>query len=342
MSDDGGSSGDEEVRLVDGDSEDDDEQQSITSSSGSSASSRKAPMIQARLPAYLMEAFEELYHEDGLAVLGRGLGTMLLLATFVRFYADPGPDGHAALVREEQQNERLAQTTTSAASSQAPAVPAATAAGSTPPLVFVLGLKDAERKALVSTLVDWGTPPELLPTEVTNESGQGKDRETMYKRGGIFLITSRILIVDLLTQVANPRDIEGILVAHAENVTEQSTDAFILRIYRTQKQWIASGGAGAGNGNSSSMVSTATVGMPDAVRAVSRTSSLSPSPHGFVKAFTDNCDALMAGFAKVDKILKSCTCGGCICTLVSTMLLRPSWNNAPHMSMSFISNLLRP
>ena len=305
MSDDEGSSGDEEVQLVDGGSEDDDEQQSTTSSSGSSASFRKAPMIQARLPAYLMEAFEELYHEDGLAVLGRGLGTMLLLATFVRFYADPGPDGHAALVREEQQNERLQQTTTSAASSQAPAVPAATAAGSTPPLVFVLGLKDAERKALVSTLVDWGTPPELLPTEVTNESGQGKDRETMYKRGGIFLITSRILIVDLLTQVANPRDIEGILVAHAENVTEQSTDAFILRIYRTQKQWIASGGAGAGNGNSSSMVSTATVGMPDAVRAVSRTSSLSPSPHGFVKAFTDNCDALMAGFAKVDKILKS-------------------------------------
>lgn len=296
MADDGDSSGDEIQVIEGGVGDDGDEQQSTMSSSGSSASSRKAPMIQARLPAYLMEAFEELYHEDGLAVLGRGLGTMLLLATFVRFYADPGPNGHAALVREEQQNERLEQT--ASASSQAP-MPAA---GATPPLVFVLGLKDSERKALVSTLLDWGTPPDLLPTEVTNESGQGKDRETMYKRGGVFLITSRILIVDLLTQVANPRDIEGILVAHAENVTEQSTDAFILRIYRTQKQWIASGGAGNG---SSSLISTATAGMPDAVRAVSRTSALSPSAHGFVKAFTDNCDALMAGFAKVDKILKS-------------------------------------
>ena len=274
MSDD--DSSEDEVQVVKGD---EDGQQSTTSSSGSP---RNVPMIQARLPAYLMDAFEELYHEDGLAVLGRGLGTMLLLAAFVRFYADPGPDGHAALVREEQQNERLEQrqaAAAAAASSQAAARDApAAAAVSTPPLVFVLGLKDPERKALMATLVDWGTSPELLPTEVTNESGLGKDREIMYKRGGVFLITSRILIVDLLTQVANPRDIEGILVAHAENVTEQSTDAFILRIYRTQKQWIAGGGGGV-NGSSTMFASTATSGMPDAVRAVLRTSALSPSPH---------------------------------------------------------------
>ena len=59
------------------------------------------------------------------------------------------------------------------------------------------------------------------------------------------IITSRILIVDLLTGIADPVDIEGLLVAHAEAVTEQSTEAFIVRIYRTQKQW---GGAAAGKG----------------------------------------------------------------------------------------------
>jgi len=251
--------------------------------------SSQQPMIQAKLPAYLSHAFAELYEEDGLVVLGRGLGTLSLLATFVRFYADPSPDGHAALVREE----------TGTSTSSGGRDPSSASDPLTPPLVFVLGLKDSERKALISTLVDWGTPPELLPTEVTNESGQGKDRETMYRRGGVFLITSRILIVDLLTQIANPRDIEGILVAHAEHVTEQSTDAFILRIYRSQKRML-SGGSGA-----SSTVSTGTAGIPDATDAVARTSSLSPSAHGFVKAFTDNPDALMAGFARVDKILKS-------------------------------------
>jgi DNA excision repair protein ERCC-4 len=91
----------------------------------------------------------------------------------------------------------------------------------------------------------------------------------MYQRGGVFVITSRILIVDLLTNVASPKDIDGVLVGHAESVTEQSTEAFILRIYKAQKQW-----------------------------------SSSENP-GFVKAFSDAPESLMAGFAKVDKILKS-------------------------------------
>jgi DNA excision repair protein ERCC-4 len=89
----------------------------------------------------------------------------------------------------------------------------------------------------------------------------------MYNRGGVFVITTRILIVDLLTNVANVKDIDGMLVAHAENVNEQSTEAFILRIYRTQSQCRCSG--------------------------------------GFVKAFSDAADMVMSGFAKVDKILKA-------------------------------------
>jgi DNA excision repair protein ERCC-4 len=101
------------------------------------------------LPSYLAEAFGDLYAEDGLLVLGKGLGLLNLLASFVRFYADV-EEGHAA-----------ESTSTK------------------PPLVFVLGLRDNERKALVSILETWGTPPQLLPTMVTNESGQGKDRAGM-------------------------------------------------------------------------------------------------------------------------------------------------------------------
>ena len=245
------------------------------SDSSSDGKGRRRPLVPSKLPGYLSDAFADLYGEDGLAVLGRGMGMLGLLASFVRFYGDPGPDGHAALVREEERDRVMSEGATAGAT-------AGTTATTTPPLVFVLGLRESERRALRSTLDDWGTPSRLLPTEITNESGQGKDREAMYRRGGVFLITSRILIVDLLTGIADPVDIEGLLVAHAEAVTEQSTEAFIVRIYRTQKQW---GGAAAGKGP--------------------RRSALSPTPHGFVKAFTDNPDSLVAGFAKVDKILKA-------------------------------------
>jgi DNA excision repair protein ERCC-4 len=56
------------------------------------------------------------------------------------------------------------------------------------------------------------------------------------------------------------------LVAHAEQVTEESMEAFILRIFMGQKQ---------------------------------------PFGSGFVKAFTDAPDQLIAGFAKPDKVLKA-------------------------------------
>jgi hypothetical protein len=109
------------------------------------------PMVPTGLlPSYLAEAFGELYAEDGLLVLGKGLGLLNLLASFVRFYSDVN-DGHASLIEENNK-------------------------GNKPPLIFVLGLREAERNALISILETWGTPPELLPTMITNESGQGKDR----------------------------------------------------------------------------------------------------------------------------------------------------------------------
>mmetsp|Transcript_43823 Transcript_43823/g.133399 ORF Transcript_43823/g.133399 Transcript_43823/m.133399 type:complete len:840 (-) Transcript_43823:1071-3590(-) len=238
------------------------------------------PSIPVCLPAYLAEAFGDLLEEDGLLVLGRGMGLLSLLAAFVRFYAD-AEDGYAAMIEETKWvgNETLGGSNGGEGATQSSSSAMLQKEPRRPPLVFVLGLREAERYSLLSTLTAWGTPPHLLPVEVTNESGQGKDRSLLYRHGGVFLITSRILIVDLLTGVAAPKDIEGILVAHAESVTEQSTEAFILRIYRTQKRWATH------HGSSSAVTSKTSL--------------------GFVKALSDNPNSLMAGFAKVDKILKA-------------------------------------
>ncbi|GKY98760.1 hypothetical protein MPSEU_000832300 [Mayamaea pseudoterrestris] len=200
------------------------------------------------LPAYLAEAFEDLYAEDGLAVLGRGLGALPLLASLVRYYADT-EEGHVATLREENNKH--------AAVNNAPIKP---------PLVIILGLKDDEGKALLHILQSWGTPSHMLPTFVTNESGQSNDRAPLYCRGGVLSITSRILIVDLLSHVVSSNDIDGMLVFHAENVVPESMEAFILRIFYTQKQPFAS---------------------------------------GFCKAVSQDPEKLMMGFAKVDKIMKA-------------------------------------
>jgi DNA excision repair protein ERCC-4 len=61
-------------------------------------------------------------------------------------------------------------------------------------------------------------------------------REKMYAQGGIFSITSRILVVDLLTSLLNPETITGLVVLHADRIVATSLEAFILRIYRQKNK----------------------------------------------------------------------------------------------------------
>jgi DNA excision repair protein ERCC-4 len=58
----------------------------------------------------------------------------------------------------------------------------------------------------------------------------------LYAAGGMFSITSRILVVDLLTFPNLAEAITGIVVLHAENVIATSTNAFILRIFRQKNR----------------------------------------------------------------------------------------------------------
>ncbi|KAF1783833.1 DNA repair nuclease, XPF-type/Helicase [Phytophthora cactorum] len=59
---------------------------------------------------------------------------------------------------------------------------------------------------------------------------------TMYKRGGVFFVTARILVVDLLSNHVDPGLISGLLVNDAHHVTETSIEAFILRLYRERNR----------------------------------------------------------------------------------------------------------
>jgi hypothetical protein len=60
---------------------------------------KKSVIPEGLLPSYLANAFGDIYEEDGLLVLGKGLGWLTLLASFVRFYADV-EDGHVSILED--------------------------------------------------------------------------------------------------------------------------------------------------------------------------------------------------------------------------------------------------
>ena len=162
---------------------------------------------------YLSLAFQEQSKEDGLTVMCRGCGVHKLLTKFIQFYCYGSDTHHMSQVEEEERK-----------------------------LVFVINVKDEEygggrhkqsdEQTIMDTLLAEGVPPNRLPTLLTSKTKLEGKREEVFAKGGCFICTSRILIVDLLNGKVNAKRISGILVPDAHEITEGGVEAFIIRKYR--------------------------------------------------------------------------------------------------------------
>lgn len=107
-------------------------------------------------------------------------------------------------------------------------------------LIIIVGAEDRENAWIGEALAEHAaismSPKARGLTVVNTDFTNVGAREKMYARGGIFSITSRILIVDLLTGLLNPETITGIVVLHADRVSTTSLEAFIVRIYRQKNK----------------------------------------------------------------------------------------------------------
>ncbi|XP_064605253.1 DNA repair endonuclease XPF-like [Liolophura sinensis] len=96
-------------------------------------------------------------------------------------------------------------------------------------LVLVLNVSSTEVDYLTEQLEIEGVKP--LPKVITNEYN-ASDRQSIYLQGGVLFITSRILVVDLLTDRVPIDHVTGILVYKAHKIIDSCQEAFILRLYR--------------------------------------------------------------------------------------------------------------
>uniref|UniRef100_A0AAR2KC27 DNA repair endonuclease XPF n=1 Tax=Pygocentrus nattereri TaxID=42514 RepID=A0AAR2KC27_PYGNA len=74
-----------------------------------------------------------------------------------------------------------------------------------------------------------------LPQTV-NSDVQSSERYHVYTQGGVLYVTSRILVVDFLTDKIPAHLISGILVYRAHKIIDSCQEAFILRLYRQKNK----------------------------------------------------------------------------------------------------------
>ncbi|KAI1407763.1 DNA repair protein, partial [Hypoxylon sp. FL1857] len=164
-------------------------------------SANNAPQpVKLSLPLeYQQHLFQELRAEDELVVIAKGLGLMRLVTNLLHSYDAAGNN-----------------------------------------LIIVVGAEDRENvwigEALAESSAISGAPKARGLTIVNTDFTSVAAREKMYARGGIYSITSRILVVDLLTSLLDPETITGLIVLHADKVIATSLEAFILRVYRQKNK----------------------------------------------------------------------------------------------------------
>ncbi|CAH1775707.1 unnamed protein product [Owenia fusiformis] len=100
-------------------------------------------------------------------------------------------------------------------------------------LVLVLNTTTHEQEYFIEQLANDGVLP--LPKIVTNELAATK-RHSIYMEGGVLFVTSRILVVDMLTDRVPMDLVSGILVYKAHKILESCQEAFILRLYRQKNK----------------------------------------------------------------------------------------------------------
>ncbi|XP_042720597.1 DNA repair endonuclease XPF [Lagopus leucura] len=100
-------------------------------------------------------------------------------------------------------------------------------------LVLVLNTSAAEEEYFIDQLRSDGVVH--LPRRVTNEIPSSA-RYEFYTQGGVLFATSRILVVDFLTDRIPANLITGVLVYKAHRIIESCQESFILRLYRQKNK----------------------------------------------------------------------------------------------------------
>jgi DNA excision repair protein ERCC-4 len=146
--------------------------------------------------------FSELCAEDALLIIGRGMGLERLVGAFIELYAHPETlvllvNGSAEICN--YYNYSLA-----------------------PMNGFAGSILDRVKSGPLFRFID------------TDNSSS--ERAQLYMAGGVLAATSRVLLTDMLTDRLPIHMVTGLLVVDAHKITENSNEAFIIRLFRERNQ----------------------------------------------------------------------------------------------------------
>ncbi|RKP19690.1 hypothetical protein ROZALSC1DRAFT_28734, partial [Rozella allomycis CSF55] len=101
-------------------------------------------------------------------------------------------------------------------------------------LVFLVHASSEQEQSFISIFKAQGW--DLNNFKCVNSDLTAKARSQMYEKGGVFSITSRILVMDLLKEHIPIEKTTGMLILNAHTITDETLEAFAMRLYRQKNK----------------------------------------------------------------------------------------------------------
>ncbi|VEU22063.1 DEKNAAC103081 [Brettanomyces naardenensis] len=163
---------------------------------------------------YQHKIVEQLVINDGLTILGRGLGLGRIVANLLHI---------------------LSASSTNANGKSC--------------LIFLINASEFENFQLGEEFMElsWleeagGESTSAATTSGFSVIGAGEGttadkRRNVYRKGGIVSVSNRILVTDFLAEVIDPSTVTGLVILHADKIRDYSNDRFVVNLYRRKNKW---------------------------------------------------------------------------------------------------------
>lgn len=145
----------------------------------------------------------DLVKDDAILVLGRGLGMIEIVSNLIHVLT------HISSLKQGKQG-----------------------------LIIVLNANPSEVNYIGEELLELNHFKNTNTFKVFNAESTSIDkRRQMYYEGGVICVSNRIFVADLLNKCIDANVITGLIMLHADQISEFSTHRFIIQLYRKYNKW---------------------------------------------------------------------------------------------------------
>lgn len=163
----------------------------------------------------------DLVKDDGLVILGKGLGLNQIVANLLHVLGQATIRDKKSLIMlinaSEEENNFLEETLME--------------------LSWRRSNVSDETDSIIDNNKDLTERNGHNFVSLLGDAGTVDKRRKIYSNGGIISLSNRVLVTDILGDVIEANTITGLVILHAENISQYSMDRFVVNLYRKSNKW---------------------------------------------------------------------------------------------------------